>query len=168
MAWSTPRTWASGELVTAGNMNTYISDNLSFLFSRPTTASTILGADVNVATWSGPPPPYSDGPSVSLVTGLWFVIGTVLIHKTNAISGWHAVKLWDGTTIYASLEHVFGTSTQDVQSFSLSAVVNLGSTTTVKLSVASTQTSVIKAAGNISTNMGTLTSVSGIRAVFLK
>lgn len=28
MVWSTPRTWASGELVTAGNMNTYISDDL--------------------------------------------------------------------------------------------------------------------------------------------
>jgi hypothetical protein len=31
MPWSAPRAWASGELVTAGNMNTYISDLLSYL-----------------------------------------------------------------------------------------------------------------------------------------
>lgn len=31
MAWTTPRVWTDEELVTAQNMNTYISDNLSFL-----------------------------------------------------------------------------------------------------------------------------------------
>jgi hypothetical protein len=31
MAWSTPRIWAAAELVTAANMNTYISDDLSAL-----------------------------------------------------------------------------------------------------------------------------------------
>jgi uncharacterized protein YaiE (UPF0345 family) len=39
VAWSTPRTWASGELVTAGNMNTYISDNL-----RETAAAKVAAA----------------------------------------------------------------------------------------------------------------------------
>jgi hypothetical protein len=33
MAWSTPRTWTTNELVTAANMNTYISDDLGFLFN---------------------------------------------------------------------------------------------------------------------------------------
>jgi hypothetical protein len=31
VAWNTPRAWAALELVTAGNMNTYISDLLSYL-----------------------------------------------------------------------------------------------------------------------------------------
>lgn len=31
MAWSTPRTWAVGEVLTAGNMNTFVSNELSFL-----------------------------------------------------------------------------------------------------------------------------------------
>jgi len=36
MAWSTPRTWATLEAVTAANMNTYVSDDLSWLgISRP-------------------------------------------------------------------------------------------------------------------------------------
>lgn len=33
MPWSTPRTWTTGELATAANMNTYVSDNLSYLYS---------------------------------------------------------------------------------------------------------------------------------------
>lgn len=32
-AWTTPRTWVSGELVTASMMNTHVRDNLNYLFS---------------------------------------------------------------------------------------------------------------------------------------
>ena len=36
MAWNTPRTWSVNEKLTAANMNTYISDDLSWLgISRP-------------------------------------------------------------------------------------------------------------------------------------
>jgi len=35
MAWSTPRTWTSGEVVTAANLNTYVSDNLTALSTPP-------------------------------------------------------------------------------------------------------------------------------------
>lgn len=31
MAWTTPKTWASGEIVSAANMNAHVRDNLSFL-----------------------------------------------------------------------------------------------------------------------------------------
>lgn len=32
MAWSSPRTFAAGEVLTAANMNTYVSDDLSYLY----------------------------------------------------------------------------------------------------------------------------------------
>ena len=32
MAWTTPRTWVSGELVTASMMNTHVRDNLLYLY----------------------------------------------------------------------------------------------------------------------------------------
>ena len=36
MTWSTPRTWSVNEVLTAANMNTYISDDLSWMgISRP-------------------------------------------------------------------------------------------------------------------------------------
>jgi len=34
MAWSTPRTWVAGEIVTAANLNTYVSDNLTYIKDR--------------------------------------------------------------------------------------------------------------------------------------
>ena len=32
MAWSSPRTFSAGEVLTAANLNTYVSDDLSFLY----------------------------------------------------------------------------------------------------------------------------------------
>lgn len=33
MAWSTPRTWVTGEVVTSAHMNTEVRDNLTYLFN---------------------------------------------------------------------------------------------------------------------------------------
>ena len=35
MAWTTPRTWLTGEIVTAGNFNLYLKDNLNYLYNLP-------------------------------------------------------------------------------------------------------------------------------------
>lgn len=35
MSWSTPRTWTVGEVLTASNMNTYVSSDLAFLGTPP-------------------------------------------------------------------------------------------------------------------------------------
>jgi hypothetical protein len=35
MAWTTPKTWSTNEVVTAANMNTHVRDNMSFLGSPP-------------------------------------------------------------------------------------------------------------------------------------
>jgi hypothetical protein len=37
MAWTTPRTWVAGEVVTAAVMNTHVRDNLKALGDSPTT-----------------------------------------------------------------------------------------------------------------------------------
>lgn len=34
MAWTTPRSWSTGELVTASMMNVHVRDNLNYLLSR--------------------------------------------------------------------------------------------------------------------------------------
>lgn len=55
MSWSTPRVWSVGEELTAANMNTYISNDLSYLYglqvvSRKTTSkavnNTIVATDL--------------------------------------------------------------------------------------------------------------------------
>jgi hypothetical protein len=36
MAWTTPKTWSTNEVVTAANMNTHVRDNVAFLGAPPT------------------------------------------------------------------------------------------------------------------------------------
>jgi len=55
MAWTVPRTWVPGELVTASMMNTQIRDNLTYLFSARGScmlyASSLLFAPVDSTTY---------------------------------------------------------------------------------------------------------------------
>ena len=46
MSWSSPRAWAVGELVTASNMNTYISDNLNYLYSKVAAQIELFGSSL--------------------------------------------------------------------------------------------------------------------------
>lgn len=77
-------------IAVSGTTNATIAANLS-------TASNILGADVNLNNTAN----YFDGPSMAQGTsGTWFVSGTVTL-TDSAISGFYC-KLWDGTTVIAS------------------------------------------------------------------
>jgi hypothetical protein len=49
MAWTSPRTWSTGELVTASIMNTHVRDNLNALKTPPKGKVTLTG---NVSTTS--------------------------------------------------------------------------------------------------------------------
>lgn len=44
MAWTTPKTWASGEIVSAANLNTHLRDNLNYL-KVATTKGDLQGFD---------------------------------------------------------------------------------------------------------------------------
>jgi hypothetical protein len=86
MGWTTPRTWITGEVVTAAEMNTHIRDNETALqpqaatiATQETTASLTY---VDLAT---------SGPTVTLLTGTQ-VYCTVSAFSTNNTSG-------DGCTI---------------------------------------------------------------------
>lgn len=46
MAWTTPRTWSSGETVTAALMNTHVRDNLNVVHSGELDALDVAGATV--------------------------------------------------------------------------------------------------------------------------
>jgi hypothetical protein len=51
MAWTTPKTWSTGELVTAANMNLHVRDNLNALFT-PNTGGGSYTAGANHTTTS--------------------------------------------------------------------------------------------------------------------
>lgn len=94
-----------------------------------TTASAALGADVAMTTANT----YYDGPSVSLVAGTWDV--TVGVTLLSAGGDNMTYKLWDGTTVRTSQETTLNAS--QYLGVTLGARFVLGSTSTVKLSVAS-------------------------------
>lgn len=50
MAWTTPKTWTTGELVTAAQLNTHIRDNLDALFSPN---SDLVSITTDITTTSG-------------------------------------------------------------------------------------------------------------------
>lgn len=55
MAWNTPRTWATNEVLTSANMNTYVSDDLSWLGSvRPHCQVRDATGPTGVASWVNP------------------------------------------------------------------------------------------------------------------
>lgn len=100
-----------------------------------TTATANLGADVSIAasnTWY-------DGPSVSLAAGTWFIVGHVTVKSSLTGTLQHTTaKLWDGTTVLDSGETSF--SSTDHHTITLSGIVSLAGTTTLKISVATDNT----------------------------
>jgi hypothetical protein len=89
-----------------------------------------LGADVSMPTANT----FYDGPSASLVAGIWLVMASV--HVVNGATGGGQItaKIWDGTTVWASgLQSASGTNFP-VQ-VDVVAIVTLVATTTVKVSV---------------------------------
>lgn len=68
MAWTTPRTWSTGEVVTSTIMNTHVRDNLTDLDRRTTsTAATVSTSQTTTST------SYTDlattGPAVTVTIG---------------------------------------------------------------------------------------------------
>ena len=51
--WTTPRTWATGEVVTAALLNAHLSDNLDYLKARPQVAYFSSANDGNITSTSG-------------------------------------------------------------------------------------------------------------------
>lgn len=61
MAWTTPKTWTVGEVMTAANVNTHVRDNLGYLYNglyRPVRAEMVPSATrtSSSATWIQAPP----------------------------------------------------------------------------------------------------------------
>lgn len=93
-----------------------------------TSASAALGADVSLTT-SGT---WYDGPSVSLAAGTWLVNATVTLNRTDATAVTYFSRITDGTTHYASTQAYQAAVADHSDSVSLSAVITLVGTTTIK------------------------------------
>lgn len=92
------------------------------------TASNSIAAAVTMTTGGT----FYDGGSVSLTAGTWFVSGNVSNLTTTA--GTTITKIYAGSTIYRAAERT--TTSSGIGSHSLSAIITLDATTTVKIGAA--------------------------------
>lgn len=102
-----------------------------------TTVDGILGGDVTMVNATT----FYDGPSGSFGAGTWLVMAQTMIKVTATTSqtyGWLG-KLWDGTTVYSeAFEGARTAANYTNWAFHLNtmcAIITLGSTTTLKVSV---------------------------------
>lgn len=83
MAWTIPRTWASGEVVTAANLNTHVRDNLLTISGAWTAFTT---------TWSGT---IGNGSK----SAVYSRVGRVISYRI--------VIVWGSTTSHAAANQTF-------------------------------------------------------------
>lgn len=108
---------------------------------------------------------FYDGPSVTLAAGTWFVTATVTM--SGAQSGTNdTAKIWDGASnIAASGQHTTDASGA-IFTMTLSGLIILGASTSIKVSVATTDTSGahrIKAAASANSAGNTASTIAAIR-----
>lgn len=68
-SWTSPKTWAVGDVLTASDMNTYVRDNTSFLGSTVAAVNNTSGGVVGGVSTFGDLTSGGVGPAVSAVTG---------------------------------------------------------------------------------------------------
>lgn len=85
---------------------------------------------------------FYDGPSGSFAAGTWLITWKILYRQNAGQSQAIAAKLWDGTTTYDEINNDYtDAGAGAVSQLDGSAIVTLGSTTTLKVSVISARAS---------------------------
>ena len=107
ISWTTPKTWAVGDVLTAADMNTYNRDNLTALQPQAATVSTSPSTASTSYTDLG-----TVGPAVTLTTGSSVLvdIGCGLANGTGgdgafmsyAVSGATTISAVDATSVGAT------------------------------------------------------------------
>lgn len=102
------------------------------------TVDATLGADVTLTNANT----FYDGPSASFAAGTWLVIWQVTAYPASGTGQTQDItaKMWDGSTVYGESSQAFPANTSSA-TLALytggAAIVTLGGTTTLKVSVAS-------------------------------
>lgn len=134
---------ANGTVLTAASGQ---STGLQWAAAAPTCKTSVITTDVTLGT----PNTWTDsGLSLSLEAGTWLVMANIMIRTTQAGTDLIAIRLTDGSTIYANNGLSLLSNNGQENNLSVTARITLGSTTTVKTQgIAVVRTAVIEADGN--------------------
>ena len=134
MAWTTPRTWVAGELLTAALLNTHLRDNIADVYATAALSDRKLVVDTtsrqNVGTAA------TDWMSYAMPAGLLATNGMGLNfvahgEKTGAYGHVNLVKLVIGTTTTTllTLDNNPGPWSLDIKVYRTGAATGIGYTT---------------------------------------
>ena len=106
MVWTDPKTFTVGELLTAADLNTYVRDNLDFLYRKPivtvrlTAVQSVASASNHTVQWDEAEWDYAD-------TAMWDVgtPGSIVIDRPGIYEVLPS-GLWEGTTDDSSKREV--------------------------------------------------------------
>jgi len=105
------------------------------------------------------------GVSTSLAAGTWLVIATITYRRASTTVTRYTSRLGDGSTHYAAAEGAMPSLNPHTLSHTLSAVITLGSTTTIRIEGASTTTNNTIIATPTLNNTGLTDLATNIRAI---
>lgn len=92
MAWTTPKTWATNEVVTSANMNTHLRDNMLFVGSPPVCVVSASGQSVSNNTLTAMSAPTetrdTDGMHSTSVNTSRITINTAGTYHFSACVAW--------------------------------------------------------------------------------
>jgi len=107
MAWTTPRTWTTGELVSAAQLNEQVRDNISYLkdivYVEFTTSVT-----VTATVESTPTDVISSGAITYAATPIEITFGSSSVLPAGSATASVVLHLWDGATEIGRIAHVQG------------------------------------------------------------
>src|SRR3990167_6886308 len=103
MAWTTPRTWATGELVTALTINRQLSDNAAYLYSLIAAPGALSFASTGTLNDWAPG-------DLTFVDRLIYTGGGVTINGLVAVSTSRVIHLVNTTATTLSVAHEQGGS----------------------------------------------------------
>lgn len=110
MAWTAPKTWVTDEVVTAGDMNTHVRDNLNDLNDRVSDTIENVGNDLVATNETTTSTTYTDlttsGPSVTVTTGttVLVVISSTMRCTSAGAGGMYASVAVSGATTIAAVD----------------------------------------------------------------
>ena len=151
---------ALSKLNTSGTASstTYLRGDAAWTALTLTNNQAQLGSDVAMTNANQ----FYDGPSLSMAAGIWKVDGYLTTVSTgNAVH--YTAKIWDGSTTYSSLGSTHRSS-GDQFGISLGTIITLGTTTTIKVSIAADATgSTLKAAAPVNPAGNTASTLTAIK-----
>lgn len=108
MTWTTPKTWVTGDVLTASDMNTYVRDNTNYLNTQVGSAPILAGSDTTERTTTAVAPGTTWQVTVSIPSTASICVE---LSYRKSTGGAYSASVGVSTVADSSATHMLGTVT---------------------------------------------------------